>query len=52
MDVSSDGKFLYTLDSGNGTLGIFRIKQDGTLTAIGTAPGILPAAGFNGIAAF
>jgi 6-phosphogluconolactonase len=52
MDVSSDGKFLYTLNSGNGTLGIFRINPDGILTAIGAAPGILPAAGFNGIAAF
>jgi 6-phosphogluconolactonase len=52
MDVSADGKFLYTLDTGNGTLGIFRIKQDGTLTALGSASGILPAAGFNGLAAF
>ena len=50
--VSSDGKFLYTLNSGNGTVGVFRIKQDGSLTAMAAAPGILPAAGFNGIAAF
>lgn len=52
MAVSSDGKFLYTLNTGNGTVGIFSIKQDGTLTAISPASGILPAAGFNGIAAF
>jgi 6-phosphogluconolactonase len=52
MDVSADGKFLYTLDTGNGMLGIFGIKQDGTLTALGSASGILPAAGFNGLAAF
>ena len=50
--VSSDGKFLYTLNSGEGTVGVFRIKQDGSLTAISAAPGVLPAAGFNGIAAF
>src|SRR5690242_3682705 len=52
MAVSSDGKFLYTLNTGNGTVGVFRIKEDGSLTAIAAAPGILPAAGFNGIAAF
>jgi 6-phosphogluconolactonase (cycloisomerase 2 family) len=50
--VSSDGKFLYTLNSGSGTIGIFRINQDGTLTATGAASGVLPGAGFNGIAAF
>ncbi len=50
--VSSDGKFLYTLNSGSGTIGIFRINQDGTLTATGAASGVLPSAGFNGIAAF
>jgi hypothetical protein len=33
-------------------LGIFGIKQDGTLTALGSASGTLPAAGFNGLAAF
>ena len=46
MAVSSDGKFLYTLNTGDGTAGIFQINQDGTVS------GLKPSAGFNGIAAF
>jgi 6-phosphogluconolactonase (cycloisomerase 2 family) len=49
--VSSDGKFLYTLNSGNGTIGIFGIQKDGTLVSVGSIEGIPPQAGFNGIAA-
>jgi len=49
--VSSDGKFLYTLNSGNGTIGIFAIQKDGSLINVGTAGGIDPNSGFNGIAA-
>ena len=49
--VSADGKFLYTLNSHGGTIGIFAIGNDGTLTNIGEASGITPLAGFNGIAA-
>jgi len=51
ITVSSDGKFLYTLNSGNGTIGIFGIQKDGQLTSLGSAGGISPASGFNGIAA-
>lgn len=50
--VSADGKFLYSLNSGTGVIGIFAINDDGTLTPSGTAPGVTPAAGFNGIAAY
>ena len=50
--VTADGKFLYSLNSGSGVIGIFAINDDGTLTASGTAPGITPGAGFNGIAAY
>ena len=49
--ISSDGKFLYTLNSGNGTIGIFAIQKDGSLANVGTAGGIDPTSGFNGIAA-
>ena len=35
--ISSDGKFLYTLNSGNGTIGIFAIQKDGSLINVGTA---------------
>ena len=29
--VSADSNFLYSLNSGNGTIGIFSIQEDGTL---------------------
>jgi len=51
ITISSDGKFLYTLNSGNGTIGIFAIQKDGQLTSFGSASGVSAAAGFNGIAA-
>ena len=49
--ISSDGKFLYTLNSGTGTINIFGINQDGSLSALGDVGGLSAAAGFNGIAA-
>jgi 6-phosphogluconolactonase len=49
--VSADAKFLYTLNAGNGTIGIFGINKDGTLTSLGSIEGISARAGFNGIAA-
>jgi len=51
ITVSADGKFLYTLNSRNGTIGIFAIQKDGTLKNAGSAGGIAPNSGFNGIAA-
>ena len=51
ITVSADGKFLYTLNSHNGTIGIFAIQEDGTLKSAGSAGGITPNSGFNGIAA-
>jgi 6-phosphogluconolactonase len=49
--ISNDGKFLYSLNAGNGTIGIFAIQNDGSLVNAGTAGGIDPGSGFNGIAA-
>jgi len=49
--ISSDGKYLYTLNSGNGTIGIFAIQKDGSLVNAGSAGGIDPTSGVNGIAA-
>jgi 6-phosphogluconolactonase (cycloisomerase 2 family) len=51
ITVSGDGKFLYTLNSRNGTIGIFAVHSDGTLTPLPAAQGITANAGFNGIAA-
>jgi 6-phosphogluconolactonase len=42
---------LYTLNSGTGTIGIFAIQPDGTLTSLGEAGNFPSTAGFNGIAA-
>ena len=50
--ISSDSKFLYSLNSGNGTIGVFGIQEDGTLLNVAQAEGISAKAGFNGIAAF
>jgi len=49
--ASGDGKFLYTLNAKVGTVGIFSIQNDGTLAPVGSAGGITPNSGFNGIAA-
>jgi 6-phosphogluconolactonase (cycloisomerase 2 family) len=53
LALSSDGKFLYSLNSGNGTIGAWSINQGtGVLTA--NVGAVLPTsnAGFNGIAAY
>src|SRR5579864_7635004 len=51
--VSADSQFLYSLNSGNGTIGIFEIEQQGgTLVNLSEDPVISERAGFNGIAAF
>jgi 6-phosphogluconolactonase (cycloisomerase 2 family) len=49
--ISRDGKFLYSLNSGTGAVGVFAIRQDGTLTNLGGVGGLMENAGFNGIAA-
>jgi hypothetical protein len=50
--VSSDGRFIYTLNSAAGAIGIFSVQKDGTLLNVGFAGGVSPLSGFNGIAAF
>ena len=51
VDFSSDGKFLYSTNSGGGQIGAFGINPDGTLTNLGTSGALPAAAGLNGIAA-
>ena len=51
--VTADGKFLYTLNAGSGTIGIFAINSDGILTEVADrSDGLLPSAGYEGLAAF
>jgi 6-phosphogluconolactonase (cycloisomerase 2 family) len=49
MAITDAGRFLYSLNAGNGTIGVFRIHHDGSLTARPFASG-LPASA-NGLAA-
>jgi 6-phosphogluconolactonase len=51
ITVSADGKFLFTLNTGNGAIGIFAIQQDGKLVNAGADEGFAPRGGVNGIAA-
>jgi 6-phosphogluconolactonase (cycloisomerase 2 family) len=54
LAVSYDGKFLYSTNAGNGSVGIWTINDNGSLTAqtFVTLPASDASAGFNGIAAY
>jgi 6-phosphogluconolactonase (cycloisomerase 2 family) len=49
--VSSDSKFLYSLDGKIGMISVFGIGPEGLLTNLGTIGGLPANVGFNGIAA-
>ena len=49
--VSHNGQFIYSLNTGAGQIGMFRINGDGSLTSLGTVGGYSPVSGFQGIAA-
>jgi hypothetical protein len=49
--ITTDGKFLYSLDGEIGKISIFGIQSDGTLTNLGTTGALPKGVGFNGIAA-
>ena len=51
MTTSADGKYLYTVEVGTGSVGIYKIAKDGSLTTLGDVGGLSASAGFNGIAA-
>lgn len=51
ITVSADGSYLYTLNSMVGTVGVFKINNDGTLNPEGEISGLPKNMGFNGIAA-
>ncbi len=44
MAITPDSRFLYTLNSGTGMIGIYRIGTDGTLGSMGAARGLPPNA--------
>jgi 6-phosphogluconolactonase (cycloisomerase 2 family) len=49
MDISDDGRFLYTLNIGNGSISTFRVRPSGALLHIHVERGV--PAGVNGLAA-
>ena len=51
LAVTSDGRFLYTLNAGRGTVGMFRIRNSGKLVFLGEAGSLQPSSGLQGIAA-
>jgi 6-phosphogluconolactonase (cycloisomerase 2 family) len=52
LDMSRDGKFLYVLKNGTGTVGGFEVAGDGSLTSRGDTPGLAVRAGYMGLAAY
>jgi 6-phosphogluconolactonase len=52
IDFGGNGRFLYVLKNGTGTVGAFAVNNDGTLTALPDAPGLTARAGFMGLAAY
>ena len=52
LDMSRNGKFLYVLKNGTGTVGGFEVAGDGSLTSIGDTPGLAVRAGYMGLAAY
>ncbi len=50
IGISHNGRFVYSLETGAGKVGIFRANDDGTLTSLGTAGGYGAVSGFQGIA--
>lgn len=52
IDFGGDGRFLYVLKNGTGTVGAFTVNSDGTLTPLPDTPGLVAQAGYMGLAAF
>jgi 6-phosphogluconolactonase len=52
LGLSSDGRFLYVLQTGTGSIGAFRVSEGGRLTTLPDTPGLSAAAGYQGLAAF
>ncbi|MBE0696027.1 MAG: hypothetical protein IH586_03800, partial [Anaerolineaceae bacterium] len=51
MSISRNGRFLYSLETGAGAIGQYRINSNGTLSFIGTLTGLPVIGGFQGIEA-
>lgn len=52
LGLSRNGKFLYVLKAGAGAIGAFTVAADGKLAALPDTPGLTPASGVQGLAAY
>lgn len=52
ITVSDDARFVYTMNTAAGTIGIFAVQPNGSLRVIGFASGLSAQSGFEGLAAF
>ena len=51
LAVTPNGRYLYTLNAGRGTIGMFRIRNSGRLAFLGEVGSLGPSSGLQGIAA-
>jgi 6-phosphogluconolactonase (cycloisomerase 2 family) len=52
LDVSHDGRFLYVLEAGTGTIASFAIAGDGSLSSLAHTAAVSPRSGQMGLAAY
>jgi 6-phosphogluconolactonase len=52
IDFGGNGRFLYVLKNGTGTIGAFAVQPDGTLLPLADTQGLVAQAGYMGLAAF
>lgn len=52
IDFGGNGRFLYILKNGTGTIGTFAVNGDGTLTPLADTQGLVAQSGFMGLVAF
>jgi 6-phosphogluconolactonase (cycloisomerase 2 family) len=52
IDFGGNGRFLYVLKNGTGSIGAFAVNADGTLSALADTPGQFAQSGYMGLAAF
>ena len=50
MGVSRDGRYIYSLETGIGAVGIYQVQADGSVTSLGIAAPFAAVSGFQGIA--
>jgi 6-phosphogluconolactonase (cycloisomerase 2 family) len=52
IDFGGNGRFLYVLKNGTGSIGAFAVNADGTLSALADTPGHFAQSGYMGLVAY